>query len=89
MFSTTTTAASTSMPMAIASPPRLIRFALSPVRRISRKVVSTDSGRVTATTTAARTLPRNSSSSTTTSTIASTNALPTVPVARSISSLRS
>ena len=30
MFSTTTTAASTSMPMAMASPPRLIRFALMP-----------------------------------------------------------
>ena len=88
MFSTTTTAASTSMPMAIASPPRLIRLALWPVNRISRKVNSAASGSISDTTSAARSSPRNSSNSTTTSTVASSRALRTVATARSISSLR-
>ena len=83
MFSTTTTAASTSMPMAIASPPRLIRLADMPNWRIRMKVTSAASGRVSATTRAARKLPRNSTSSTTTSTMASSRARDTVPTARS------
>ncbi|OIQ68169.1 hypothetical protein GALL_502430 [mine drainage metagenome] len=88
-FSTTTTAASTSMPSAIARPPRLIRLALKPAQRISTKVASADSGRVMATTVAARQFPRNSSSITTTSTTASPSASSTVPTARSTSWLRS
>jgi hypothetical protein len=88
-FSTTTTAASTSMPMAIARPPRLIRLALMPVARIRMKVPSAASGSVIATTSAARSSPRNSSSSTTTSTAASSRASVTVPTARAIRSLRS
>ena len=59
MFSTTTTAASTSMPRAMARPPRLIRLAVRPAWRISRKVASMDSGSVAATTRAARSPPRN------------------------------
>ena len=89
VFSTTTTAASTSMPMAMASPPRLIRLALCPVQRISRKVHSAASGRISATTMAARSSPRNSNSSTTTSTVASSSAFCTVPTARLIRWLRS
>jgi len=58
MFSTTTTEASTSMPKAIASPPRLIRLAVMPTACISKKVASSDSGSDTATTSAARTPPR-------------------------------
>ena len=50
MFSTTTTAASTSMPMAIASPPRLIRLADMPNCCIRMKVISAASGSVSATT---------------------------------------
>ena len=88
-FSTTTTAASTSMPMAIARPPKLIKLALMPTRRISKKVPSAASGSITATTSAARSSPRNRSSRMTTSTVASSKALSTVPTARSISVLRS
>ncbi len=83
MFSTTTTAASTSMPIAIASPPRLIRLADMLNQRIRMKVASADSGRISATTRAARRLPRNSTSSTSTSAMASANAFDTVPTARS------
>ena len=88
-FSTTTTAASTSMPMAMASPPRLIRLALMPVMRISRKVDSAANGSISATTSAARRSPRNSSSRITTSTVASSSACSTVLTARVISVLRS
>ncbi len=88
-FSTTTTAASTSRPIAIARPPRLIRLADSPNWRISTKVASTDSGRISATTMAARRLPRNRISRITTSTAASSSALLTVPTARSTSCARS
>ena len=82
MFSTTTTAASTSMPIAIARPPSDIRLADKPHCCMSTKVASADSGRIKATTSAARRLPRNSSSSTSTSTMASCSALVTVPTAR-------
>ena len=82
MFSTTTTAASTSMPMAMARPPRLMRFALMPDWPMRMKVASAASGSVTATTSAARKLPRNKSSSTTTRTMASSSARDTVPTAR-------
>ncbi|MPN57990.1 hypothetical protein SDC9_205686 [bioreactor metagenome] len=88
-FSTTTTAASTSMPMAMARPPRLIRLADSPNRRIRMKVASADSGSIRATTRAARRLPRKARSSRTTRTMASSRALETVPMARSTRLLRS
>ena len=88
-FSTTTTAASTSIPMAIANPPRLIRFALMPVVRMSRKVASAANGSISATTSAARSSPRNSSNRITTSTLASSSASWTVPTARVIRALRS
>jgi len=82
-FSTTTTAASTSMPMAMARPPRLIRLADSPKARIRMKVASAESGSINATTSAARRLPRKARSRSTTSTMASSSALDTVPTARS------
>ena len=81
MFSTTTTAPSTSMPSAIARPPRLIRLADMPYQRIRMKVASADSGSTAATVTAARRLPRKAPSSTSTSTVASSSALDTVPTA--------
>ena len=89
MFSTTTTAASTSMPMAIARPPSDIRLADSPHWCMSTKVASADSGRIKATTRAARRLPKSSSNSTSTRAMASARALLTVPTARSTSAPRS
>lgn len=88
-FSTTTTAPSTSMPMAMASPPRLIRLAVSPQARIRIKQMSAAIGSVVATIAAARQSPRNSISSTTTSKVASSSASSTVPTARPIRSERS
>ena len=52
-----------------------------PNMRIRMKVNSAASGSTTATATAARTLPRNAPSSTSTISVASTNALETVPTA--------
>ena len=89
IFSTTTTAASTSMPMAMASPPRLIRLAERPNRRIKMKVASAESGNTSATTSAERRLPRKARSSRMTRTMASSSALATVPMARSTRLLRS
>jgi hypothetical protein len=87
MFSTTTTAASTSMPSAMARPPRLIRLADMPT--------SASAGRWPAPTAAA---PRHRDggadvaeerpSSTSTSTVASISALDTVPTAFSTSCAR-
>ena len=82
-FSTTTTAASTSMPIAMARPPSDIRLAVSPYQRISTKVPKADSGRITATTSAARSWPRKINSSNSTKAIASSSALLTVLTARS------
>ena len=82
IFSTTTTAASTSMPSAMARPPRLIRLAVNPKYFIIRKVVRSASGNEIATTSAALNPPRNRTRITATSRAASINALSTVPVAR-------
>ena len=81
MFSTTTTAASTSMPMAIASPPKLIRFADIPNARIRINVTSAARGSTNATVSAARMLPRNNPNSTITNTVASISAVETAPTA--------
>jgi len=89
MFSTTTTAASTSMPMAIASPPKDIRFADRPNQRMSTKVASAAKGRISATVSAARRSPRNSTSISITSTTACASAVLTVVTARSTSWPRS
>ena len=83
MFSTTTTAASTNMPMAIANPPRLIRLADMPNAFIMIKVNSAANGRDKATVKAARQSPRNSISRMMTRTTASSNAFVTVCTARS------
>lgn len=80
-FSTTTTAASTSMPNAMARPPRLIRLADIPVVRIRMKVANADSGNTMATVIAARRLPRKAPSNMSTNTVASISALDTVPTA--------
>jgi len=88
-FSTTTTAPSTRMPTAIASPPRLIRLAVRPIAFMKMKVSSTAIGSASATITDARTSPRNNSSRITTSTVASSSAVSTVPTALPIRSDRS
>ncbi|CKV17535.1 Uncharacterised protein [Mycobacterium tuberculosis] len=59
-----------------------------PTARIRMKVLSADSGRITATATAARTLPRKAPSSTSTMTVASMSAVDTVPTAFFTSSAR-
>ncbi len=87
-FSTTTTAASTNMPIAMERPPKLIRFALRPKRRIKIKVAKADSGNIKATTLAARALPKKARSKITTNTMASNKACATVLIARSTKSLR-
>ena len=89
MFSTTTTAASTSMPMAIARPPSDIRLALMPNRRIMMKVNSTDSGRIKATVSAARRLPSIMINTSSTRMTASPSAFSTVHTAAVTSSVRS
>lgn len=88
-FSTTTTAASTNMPMAIASPPRLMRFADRPNPRMRMKVASAASGRISATVSAARRFPSMSTRITSTSTTASASAFDTVRTARPTKSPRS
>ena len=58
IFSIITTAPSTIMPMPIASPPRLIRFADKPVKLIAMNAISTESGSVSTTISVERMLPR-------------------------------
>ena len=82
-FSTTTTAASTSIPIAIAKPPKLIRLADIPMKCIMIKVNNAAKGNANATTTAALILPKNNISKITTSTIASNKACNTVSTALS------
>ena len=77
------------MPMAMASPPSDIRFAEILKTRIITSVNNTDSGRISATVSAARRLPSNTMSTKITSTTASPNAFSTVNTAESISSERS
>ena len=88
IFSTTTTAASTSNPIAIANPPSDMRFAVKPKYCIRAKVLNADRGKITATTKAARTFPRKRNNKISTRIIASPNAFVTVPIARSTKSPR-
>ena len=53
-FSITTTAASTSMPIAMANPPKLIKLAVRPNAFININVERIESGSTAATTSAAR-----------------------------------
>jgi len=89
MFSTITIDESTSMPMAITKPPRLIRLADMSSIFIMMNVKSADKGSTTATVNAALTLPRNKPSRITTSTTASSSACATVLTAPAINTLRS
>ena len=70
------------MPIPIASPPRLIRFALSPAYFMSMNASSSDSGSIAVTMSALRTLPRKRKRMTTMSTAPSISASRTVPTAR-------
>ena len=88
-FSTTTTAASTNMPMAMASPPSDMRLADTPNTRIRINVPSTDSGKISATVNAARRLPSNTTSTASTSNTASPSACSTVHTAALTNSVRS
>ena len=58
MFSVTTMDASTTMPRASASPPRLMRLAVTPCQPIRLKVMNAVKGSASATMTAPRKLPR-------------------------------
>ena len=74
-FSTTTTEESTIMPMAMTSPPRLMRVGRQAGEGHQVKVASAASGSDSETTSAARILPRNTASRTTTMRMASNSAL--------------
>ncbi len=67
MFSSTTMALSTSMPMPSASPPRVIRFRVNPPKYISAKVATTEMGMAVAMMAVLRMLRRKKSSTTTAS----------------------
>mmetsp|Transcript_30101 Transcript_30101/g.54779 ORF Transcript_30101/g.54779 Transcript_30101/m.54779 type:complete len:279 (+) Transcript_30101:1250-2086(+) len=88
-FSTMTTAPSTIIPVPIANPASDIRLAERPNWFISRKAMSMASGRVTMTTTAERTSPRNRNRTIATSTEPSTRALSAVFNALATISVRS
>jgi len=88
-FSTITTAPSTIMPMPMASPASDIRLAERLKCCISRKAISMASGRVTITTSAERTSPRNRKSTMATRIEPSTSALSAVFMAFSTMSVRS
>ena len=88
-FSTITTAASTSKPMAMAKPPKLMRLADKPNWRMRINVPNTDKGRMIATTKAARILPKKATKIITTRIAASVKALLTVCTAFSTNTERS
>jgi len=75
--------------MAMASPPSDMRLAVTPKSFIMMKVNSTDSGRISATVSAARRLPSSTISTRTTSTTASPSAFSTVSTAALMRSARS
>ena len=89
MFSTMTTPPSTTMPSAMAMPPRDMRLAVRPAYRMIIKVVNIVSGSVSDTTSALRTLPKNTKSTTTTKMVPSVRARVIVPSASCTSSARS
>ena len=86
MFSTMMIAASTSRPTAIASPPSVIVFRPTPSGRSSSPARAIDSGIVSVTISAARTLPSRSRITSTTKTPPSRTARPTPPSADATSS---
>ena len=88
-FSTTTTEPSTMSPIAIASPPRLMRLADKPTAFMIKKVMSGVRIRVATTIRLERTSPKNKNKTKITSTTPSASTLETVQIAESISSDRS
>ena len=88
-FSTMTTAPSTIMPMPIARPASDIRFAERPNSPMPMKAISIASGKVTMTTTAERTSPRNRNRITATRIEPSIKARTAVPTALLTRSVRS
>ena len=89
MFSTTTTAASTKIPIAMANPPKVIKLADTPVKRIMIKVNSTANGKIMATVNAALRLPSMIINTNNTKITASASAFSTVKTAADTNSLRS
>ncbi len=87
MCSTITSVPSTMMPKS--SAPRLSRFAGMPVKCMQMKANSSESGIVTAVSSAARTLPRNRNSTATTMTSPSSSVWVTVCSVLSTRSVRS
>ena len=83
LFSTTTTDASTNIPIAIANPPKLIRFADISNCAIRIKVTIAAIGKLIATARAARASPKNKPNKTNTSNTANISAVLTVLTARS------
>ena len=81
MFSTMMIAASTSRPTAMASPPSVIVFRPTSSGRSSSPASAIDSGMVSVTMTAARTLPSSNRITSTTNTPPSSTARPTPPSA--------
>ena len=88
-FSTWMIAASTIMPMEMASPPSEIRFAVRPVAFMTPKTVNAASGSIRITTRAPRTLRRKRYSTTKMNRVPSTRARTRVRMALSTTSLRS
>ena len=88
-FSTITTAASISSPIAMAMPPRLMMLELMPSARMQMNENSTASGSTTITTSAERACSRNSAHTSATMIDSSTSVSVSVSIARWISSERS
>jgi hypothetical protein len=88
-FSIITMAASTIAPMAIAMPPRLIRFEFMPSRRIAMIEISTPTGSIRMATSAERTCIRNTTQTTATIRLSSNSVRSRFLIARWIRSERS
>ena len=89
VFSTTTTEPSTMMPMAIAKPPKDIRFAEIPCCPMTMKVINGVRISVATTITELRTSPRKTKSTTITRMMPSTSTFATLSSAASTRSVRS
>ena len=89
IFSVTTIAPSTTMPMAMARPPRLIRFAVTPCQPISRNATAAVRGSETATVSAARRSHSTRKSTATTRRTPCPSAVETVSMQAWIRSVRS
>ena len=88
-FSIITIAASTIAPIAMAMPPRLIRFEFIPSRRIAMKAISTPTGSIRIATSAERTCIRKITQTAATIRLSSSSVRLRVSIARWIRSERS